>query len=393
MVLSALIGAWATTYAVVAAVMAWRRRPRVADLVSPTRQRVLLLRPFTGGDPAAAEAMATVPPRLSDVHLRWIACVADIDDPAWPIACSCAEVLRAAGIDADALITGAGGPNRKAGQLAAAMAAATASPESGPRPDVVVVVDADVDLGSLALRQLVAPLASRNAAGTPVGIVWSPPVETAPRTAGDRLSTAILGGSWHAFGLLVRLDPHLLVGKAFAVRTDVLAATGGFAGLREHLGEDFELERRVHAAGFASRCTDACVHSMARDRTVGAVIDRYVRWLWVIRAQRPARLLAYPLLLAAAPLLTVAGLVAGLASGSPVGPAAAALTVITRGAVTTMAARRGGLALRPRLYVDGWAADLALLWAWLRVFTAREVRWADRTLRIAADGRLETTTP
>lgn len=379
MVLTAILLAWAASYAFVAALVA-SRRPRTHG-TKEGDHHVLLVRPVTGDAPAVAQAMSTVPRVPPGLSLRWVAAVASADDPAWPLACRAAATLRAAGIDAEAMLTAARGPNRKAEQLAAATAA-----NDG---DIVVVIDADVDLASVDLAALIAPLGA-TAGGRPIGVAWSPPVETRATTLGDRISRAILGGSWQAFGVLARLDPRLLVGKCFALRREVLDALGGFAALRRHLGEDFELARRVVAGGWTLHCTAHPVRSLACGRSVSEVVDRYVRWLWVVRAQRPLRLLAYPLWLAAAPLLVLAGL-AMLGVDAAAGAAILGTTLATRGAVAVMATRAGGLPLRGRLGLDVWLADLALLWALVRVLGSREVRWADRTLRLGEDGRLESS--
>lgn len=377
MVLSGILLAWVASYAFVAALVA-SRRPR-SHGAAAGEHHVLLVRPVTGDAPAIVQAMSTLPRVPPGLSLRWVAAVASADDPAWPLARRAAATLRGAGIDAEAMLTAARGPNRKAEQLAVATAA-----NDG---DIVVVVDADVDLASVDLAALVAPLGA-TAGGRPIGVAWSPPVEVRATTRGDRISRAILGASWQAFGVLARLDPRLLVGKCFALRREVLDAVGGFAALRLHLGEDFELARRIDAGGWALHCTPHPVRSLACGRSVADVIERYGRWLWVVRAQRPLRLLAYPLWLAAAPLLVLAGL--GMLGVDPaVGAAILGTTLATRGALAVMATRAGGLPLRGRLGLDVWLADLALLWALARVLGSREVRWADRTLRLGEDGRLE----
>ncbi|MFO0634076.1 MAG: hypothetical protein U0168_14620 [Nannocystaceae bacterium] len=75
----------------------------------------------------------------------------------------------------------------------------------GADADVIVVVDADVDLGSLDLAALLAPL---GIPCTDVGVTWAAPIEAdLATTLGGRLSQAILGGSLHAFSLLAALDP------------------------------------------------------------------------------------------------------------------------------------------------------------------------------------------
>lgn len=369
-----LLAAWSAVFAGFVATVALRSRPRVQPLAPLAPTRVLLVRPCTLAAPSTIAAMATVPRAPAGVQLRWIGVVADADDPAWPHVQAIAASLDSRGLPAAALLSYARGPNRKAEQIDAAVA------RFGADADVLVVVDGDVDLASLDLAALLAPL---GAPCTDVGVTWASPIEADAATLGDRLSRAILGGSLHAFALLAALDPGLLVGKAFALRLETLASIGGAASLREYLGEDFELARRVRARGLQlRRCTT--VRSLARGRGLGAVLERYTRWIAVVRAQRPARMVSYPLLLAATPLLLLGALL-GAPPLAAAGFASGALAL--RAAVTRLAARRSG-ATSPNLPL-ALLADLLLLAAWARATVIRELRWAEHRLRLGRDGRLQ----
>lgn len=348
-----------------------------ADARACAGARVLLVRPCTGDAASTRAAMATRPHVGADVQLRWVGVVAETADPAWPLVQHTAAALRDAGTDAHALVSHARGPNRKAEQIDAAVR------RFGGDVDAIVVVDADVDLDAFALESVLASLL----ADPGVGVSWSAPVEVHAHTRGDRRSRAILGGSLHAFVLLRALDPGLLVGKLFAIRPATLAAIGGAASLRLHLGEDFELSRRVREQGLRVVCCDAVATSVVSDRAYATVLDRYTRWLAVVRAQRPARMVSYPLLLAAVPLLLA--LAVACAPAQPWIAATAILaTLLLRRAITWLAAARAGLPRAIALH-EALAGDVLLLHAWLRALRGAPIAWAGQRLRLGRDGRLQ----
>lgn len=364
------IAVWTAVYATIASVAVIRARRAGAVVERGRPRRIAIVRPCAGASPWTLGALASEPVGREGLSIRWIAAVGSTRDPGHAVAVAAAEHLRARGWTAEVRVTGARGPNHKADQLGRALVGVDDI-------DAVVVFDADVDLGSVDLARLLAPLAD-----DAVGASWLPPFEVArAQTLGDRISQAILGGSMHAFPLLAGLDRDLLVGKAFAVRRDALAAIGGFAALRHHLGEDFELARRLRARGWAIARVPGVVRSVAAGRSARAVFQRYLRWIAVVRAQRPARMLAYPLVLAAAPLLLVAA--AALVRGTPT--LAAAVAVVTLGA-RMLVARTG---MRSTSLVGGVLVDAWLLGVWLVALVGPDMRWADRRLRLGRDGRLE----
>ncbi len=359
----------------VAMARALRPRPRPQP---STAANVLLVRPCTGDDPHLVAALRSTGALETRGTLRIVFTVESRSDAAWPIIEGVAEELRDAGADATATVTPTQAYNRKVGQLAAATNETDA--------DVVLCVDADVDLSGFDLDAFIAPLS--DASG--LGAVWAPPVEVAaPQTWGDRASAAVLGASLHAFTLLGELDEAGLVGKTFALRTDALRSTGGFVQLTRHLGEDMELARRLRIHGWGSRMHRTPVRSIAAHRPLRGVLARYTRWLWVIRAQRPALLASYPLLLAATPLLLM--VTAALSAFAPTwGLALAAVVLGTRIAVAFTAARPRGRRLQA-VTLDWALSDAVLLLAFIRALGKPEVSWRSKTLRIDRDGRLTAT--
>ncbi len=346
-----------------------RRAPRVPVQSSA---RVVIVRPCAGAEPELARCLASWPRVHAGPLPAVIFAVGDPLDPALPVAQAAADRLRARGVDARVLVTRAAGPNHKASQLAAAV-------EAAGDADVVVVADSDVDLEGLDLGALVDPIA----ASKKVAACWAPPVERGvARTLGDRASQAVLGASLHAFPLLSRLDRRGMVGKLVALRRSSLSAVGGFASLAGVLGEDVELARRLAERGDEVVVAAITAPSLASGRDLRVVLSRYTRWLSVVRRQRPALFVSYPLLFAATPILAPLALAAGA-------PWIAALSVALRLSVARWAqsacGRRRSL---PDTLIEAGLADALLLAAFGQALVARRVVWRGARLRVLAGGRL-----
>lgn len=326
-------------------------------------RRLVVLRPCTGNDAFLARSLVTWPQHAEDAVLRFL--VPAPSDEVYATAERAAQELRRKGVDAEVTITGSvtGATNRKVAQLAAVDLDAY---------DIICVLDADLDLHTLDLGALMRPLEHAAA-------VWLPPTESEMATLGDCASTAVLAGSLHAFPLLAGIDPHGLVGKAFAVRTDALQVVGGFEAFGSRLGEDVEMARRLRLAGYDVVPACGFVRSMARGRTWGATVERLARWLMVIRAQRATLLLSYPALFFASLPLVVCfacmGSIAGMCA-----------TISVRLVTAIAAVRLSGAPAR----VVGHAllADLTLCAAWLRALTTRKVSWRGARLQLDARGHL-----
>lgn len=338
---------------------------------------VLLIRPCAGDEPLLERALVSLRGALCSSPIRCRFAIADAEDAALPAARRACEALLSAGIDAAIVITGAAAPNRKAAQIEAVLAREGA--------ETILVADSDVDLAGVDLDALTNPLSSGRA-----DAVWAPPVEREPaRTFGDRASVALLAGSLHAFPLLAALDERGLVGKLFSIRSDVLHAIGGFASLTQILGEDIEIARRIRERGGSVRVAPFAVRSLASGRTFGQVVQRYARWLVIIRAQRPWLLLSYPALFFASPLLLAIS--AALAPFAPLTALAAALLTLTaRLLVALVAARAAGRT--PSVLAalaDAALADTLLAFAFARALRTRTVVWRSTVLTVDRSGALQ----
>lgn len=379
MLAASLTIAWAGVSVVLTALALARRRtvgaPRRPFDVSGVR--VLMVRPCAGLEPRLLASLWSAAELRRSCNLRIVLTVARLDDPAREVTDVAARTLRAAGHDVEARVSVAAGLNQKVAQLAAVV-----DPALGDH-DVILVADSDVDLTGLDLDALVTPLLGPDR----IAAVWLPPVERAPTTWGDRASAGILGGSLHAFTLLGAIDRHGLVGKAFAVRSDALDQVGGFGALVDVLGEDMELAARLRHARWRCQMSSLTVPSQASGRSWPSVVERYTRWLMVIRSQRPLALLAYPLLLAGFPIAL--GIASGLALADAPWAFAVVIAVGVRLWVARVAATVSGrkVALHD-LAVQALLADVTLWVAFVGALLRRKIRWRARTLVLGKRGRL-----
>lgn len=343
----------------------------------------LLVRPCAGDEPHLQHCLASITASERSISVDVVFAVSHPDDDAKPAIDRAIASLRAAGIRAWTEVHPPQGPNRKASLLAGVEA------QHGSTYAVVISADSNVDLSGFPLDDLVTPLAVD--ARSTVGATWVPHAENIPVPGwGNRASEAVLGGSLHAFSLLCGLDPAGLVGKCFAVRTDALKAAGGWTNLTHYLGEDFELARRLLRCGYRVMPVPQTVVSRAGPRSFREGVDRYARWMTVVRAQRPGLLLTYPLFFFCTPLQL--GLCALLLPG---GSAPAVLltgaTVAVRVGIALAAQHFSRRPVRPvGAGVDAVLADTMLAVAFLRALATRTVRWRGHILRIDRSGLLRS---
>lgn len=399
------LGLWTASWVGLTGLAMGRARAAQRKTVStearpePGRLRVHLIRPCAGVDAHLEHNLtsllrARIP---ADVELRVTLCTGRVDDDATAVCERVAGFLRKRGVEAQAFNFALGPDvlNQKVGQLARASTMFEA--------DVIANVDSDVDLSDFDFEALFGALRGApqaEAHGERIGAVWAAPVEVSPQTAGDRASAALLSASLHAFTLVAALDPDSFVGKCFAVRSDALAATGGFAAYSGWLGEDMELCRRLGQAGYRCHRAPDLVASTASKRSMEQVLDRYARWFAVIKWQRPHLLASYPFLFFAALLLAPAwaGLaaVAAATGAQSVALAALATLVVVVGWRTLFAKQSIALSQHPRSAPQSAGAlsrallaDLTIARAFVRCLRVREVVWRGRRLRMRRGGRLE----
>ena len=380
------VAAWSGLLLGAALTGAWRASRLLSaplPVVEGPRPVVLFVRPVSGADPWLDRALLSILSARRSFPLRVLVTMIDADDPARPIAERCCATLRDAGLDARVLVTGAVGPNRKASQLAVAVATEPCA--------LTLAADGDVDLSGLDLDALVLPLLAE----PELCALWAPPIERSPSAgpgagaegrAGDRLSSALLGASLHAFPLLCGLDPRGLVGKLFCFKTKVLYRQQGLFSLVDVLGEDMALAEKLAAGGYRVRAAALLAPTLARGRSPGEVVARWSRWLQVIRGQRPGLLWSYPAMFVATPLLLLVCAVAAFAAPGAAALAASFAVVVrllTAGLARWLSGQPTGAPLS-----DAIMADLTLTLAFLSMLRSRSFTWRGARLQIGPDGRL-----
>ncbi len=346
-------------------------------LQPPPVRKILLVRPCAGLEPHLRQAL-TSSRQVSELSapgysVQVVFALSDATDSAFPLALEVAQELRASGCPVEVVQTLARGLNAKSAQLAAVT-------RQFPY-DWLLSCDSDVELRKGELPALLAPLLE---APSPCAACWAPTGESdLGRTLGDRASQALLGGSLHSFPLLAGLDARGLVGKVLAIRRDALECVGGFEALTTCLGEDMELASRLHRQGLSIVAAPFAAQSVAAGRSLFAVMERFARWVQVIRAQRPWLLLSYPLLFCATPLLTMGALL--VASWDPLmGFSIFAITLAVRATVALAAREATGRArARQDLWLDVLLADLLLLTSFVTALFRRSVVWRGRLLTIS----------
>lgn len=391
MLAASSVAAWlAVTWA---AVLLWlaigaalRRHQLHARHVSSPRvnaagRRVLLIRPCAGDEPGLQDNLLSIAKLSTTATLRVVLTVDSPDDSARPILEQVAEQLRARGLDVHAELHPPSGPNRKASMLAAVLR------EHGPAHELVVNIDSNVDLEGFDLDALLGPVLEQE----PVGVAWAPWAERREFPGvGPRASEAVLGGSLTAFPLLCGIHPNGLVGKIWAARIDALAASGDFGELARYLGEDLAMADRLRAAGFRIAVVPLLGRARGGHPSFDQAVERFGRWMLVVRSQQPRLMASYPLFFFASPLVSALALL-GVAGQPTLALTALLFTVVARLLVTFTARHWSGRGVQPlATVIDAVLSDVVLLLAWVRAVSRREIEWRGRRLRVEPSGQLSS---
>lgn len=347
----------------------------------PAWPRVLILRPCEGDEPGLFENLRsslTVPyagPR------RVILLVPDEKDPAYTVASAVASAV--ANQAAISVLVTAPRPleNRKVAQLAKGFAHSD--------EEIVVCADSDVRLEGEDLFALVAALLEE-CDGKLAGAAFSAPIEVAPRTFWDRASAAVVGGSAQSFLALYGLSALLggapnMAGALTALRRSALFEIGGLEGVRDCLGEDNEIARRLVAANYRVALSRRPARCHDGGRSATEVIARVARWLTVVRAQRPGLLPTYPLLVAATPLL----LLCALFHRSPILIAFTTAGILLRAILCMALGRFSGLRIGlVRALFEVFFGETLLLLGFLRAIFTRRISWRGHPFYVERGGHL-----
>jgi len=247
--------------------------------------------------------------------------------------------------------------------------------------DVLVVSDADVWVPPDFLANVVAPL--RDLA---VGLVNPLYALTTPTTLAMRWeAVAVNADFWSGVLQSRRLAPmKFALGAAMAFRRPDLDAMGGFAALKDHLADDYELGRRIAGLGRSVELCPVVVECRESPRGWGAIWRHQVRWSRTIRVCQPGAYAAS--IVSNATVWPALWLVASPGAGS-VGVALAAVGV----RMITALDNQRRLTRSNAALAWVWLApvkDVLAALLWLLAFLGNTVEWRGERYRVRSTGEL-----
>ncbi|HWQ53200.1 MAG TPA: bacteriohopanetetrol glucosamine biosynthesis glycosyltransferase HpnI [Bryobacteraceae bacterium] len=267
-----------------------------------------------------------------------------------------------------AMVAGRKTPNGKVGLMAELARAA--------RYPVLLVNDSDIRVPEGYLRTVVAGLA-----GPRTGLV----------TCLYRAASASPAARWEAIGIATEFAPSVLLarligvvefalGSTMAFRADLLRKIGGFEAIADYLADDYQLGRRITAAGYRVAFAPAVVETDLGVQTWTGIWRHQLRWSRTIRVSRPGGYFGYAVTHA-----TMWSLLAAAAGAWQLGAAVLALRVVAGVAV-------GAGVLGDRALLWHWPLipfrDLWGFAVWLAGLGGSTVEWRGQRLRLSRDGKI-----
>ncbi|MGA3096368.1 MAG: bacteriohopanetetrol glucosamine biosynthesis glycosyltransferase HpnI [Bryobacteraceae bacterium] len=334
----------------------------VGQAVSPARG-VSILKAVHGRDPRFYEAIRSHA-RQDYPEFEILFGVGDPGDPALEDLARLQREFPSIHIDIAVVSTQA--PNAKVGILAELARRA--------RYPLLLVNDSDIQVEPGYLRAVTAPLAD-----PAVGLV----------TCLYRARADSWASRCEALGIATEFAPSVLVarllgqaefalGSTMAFRAETLRAVGGFEAIAEYLADDYQLGRRISAAGGRIVFAPVVVETDLGAESWRQTWRHQVRWARTIRVSRPGGYFGYA--------VTHATVWAGVAcAAGQWWCAAAALALrLTAGALA-------GAVLQDRYRAGFWLMPLRDLFGfavWIAGATGNTVHWRDRNLKLLSNGRI-----
>jgi ceramide glucosyltransferase len=171
-------------------------------------------------------------------------------------------------------------------------------------------------------------------------------------------------------------------GSTLAFRASDLAAAGGFEALADYIADDYQLARRITAAGKRALLSAYTVETALGEGTWTGVWTHQLRWARTIRVSKGAGHLGLP--------ITHAGVWAliALACGAVYPSAALFLCRIGSALVSARLVLASPLAAELSWLAPLW--DLYAFAIWLASYAGRQVRWRNRVLTLDRQGKIRT---
>ena len=226
---------------------------------------ISILRPLKGGD-ASLEANLESFYRQDYPELEFVFSFASAEDPALPVARAVAD--RHPNVPTTFVVDEREpGANPKVSRLLAALTRA--------RYGHVLIADGDVRVAPDYLRRTAAEFADPN-----VGLVSNAILGVAGKSSGARLESLHLNAFNLAGTAAVSRVLHrpCVVGKSMLLSREALAASGGFAAVKDFLAEDYRMGAAVFQAGFRVVLSSCFVTVDSGEKRFRAFWDRHVRW-------------------------------------------------------------------------------------------------------------------
>ena len=265
--------------ALVAAQRFQRERRRALAAYAPG---VSILKSLKGTDPAMLEAFRSHCRQSYAGEVELLFGVSSLDDPA-------VETVRA--LEAEfpekairlLVCPERLGTNGKVSTLAQMQGEA--------RYDYLLVNDSDITVSPRYLERVMAHFAPQPASEPQVGLVTALYRGRAHGTLASRLEALGIATDFQAGVLLSRMIEGGLrygLGSTLAVRREALECIGGFAALKDHLADDYELGARVAQAGYRVALAGEVVETSVPGYGWRGFFDHQLRWLRTVRDARPA---------------------------------------------------------------------------------------------------------
>jgi ceramide glucosyltransferase len=149
----------------------------------------------------------------------------------------------------------------------------------------VLVNDSDISVSPLYLRRVMAKFLDHG-----VGLVTCLYRGVGGHTLGSRLEALGINSDFIPGVLTASLlegGTHFGLGSTLAFQRKALDAIGGFESVADYLGDDYELGKRVSAAGFRVEIAPSIVDHYIPDYSFRDYVHHQIRWARTVHDSRP----------------------------------------------------------------------------------------------------------
>jgi len=352
------------------ALLSFSRRSRARQDSSSGRWKITVLKPICGLDRDGRENLSSFVYQDYDdfeVRLGFL----DSDDPAIEAARLAAEGSGNAIVRHGSRIEGSNNKVRILDNLA-----------RDSQGDLVVIADSDVRVTPDFLSRISAPFSDPT-----VGVVTCLYRGIKADGIADALEglymTCDFAPGVACSAVLGEIDFSL--GAATAIRSEALAAFGGFPSLVDYIADDFQLGKKAVGAGYKVVLSDYVVDIVLSAAGIKEVAARELRWSRTIRISQPLGHLGL-IFTYGFPFAVLACLISPT---STLSWATLLISLIVRGCTAFVGAGKClGDKEFPRRISLLPIRDLMSFGVWIASYFSRSVIWRGRRLRLLSDGKM-----